>query len=73
MRPARAIARFASHTLARSSFSDAIGAITSPFRESPLVARSVPVLLRGRVNTIKFFNVNGYAPDLDRITMSPIG
>ena len=35
--------------------------------ESPLVARSVVVWLKGRTNVISF---SGTAPDLDRITLS---
>jgi alpha-L-fucosidase len=37
---------------------------------SPLIARSLPVRLHSRTNTIQFFNNTGYAPDLDRITIT---
>jgi hypothetical protein len=40
--------------------------------ESPVVARSIVVKLTGRTNTVKFFNVTGSAPDLDRITLSQL-
>jgi alpha-L-fucosidase len=39
---------------------------------SPLVARSLPVLLRKGNNTVTFANDTAYAPDLDRITISPL-
>jgi hypothetical protein len=37
---------------------------------SPLIARSLPVRLHARTNTIQFFNNTGYAPDLDRIEIT---
>jgi hypothetical protein len=37
---------------------------------SPLIARSLPVRLHARNNTIQFFNNTGYAPDLDRIEIT---
>ncbi len=40
--------------------------------ESPVVARSIVVKLTGRTNTVRFFNVTGSAPDLDRITLSQL-
>jgi hypothetical protein len=36
----------------------------------PLLARSIPVRLHGRGNTIRIFNNLGYAPDLDKVTVS---
>jgi hypothetical protein len=39
---------------------------------SPLIARSIPVRLRKHTNTIRFFNPTAYAPDLDKITISPL-
>jgi len=46
--------------------------MTGSSATSPLIARSVPVLLRKGNNTIRFFNDTAYAPDLDKITISPL-
>jgi hypothetical protein len=39
---------------------------------TPLLARSFQVPLRPGTNTVKVFNETAYAPDLDRITVSPL-
>jgi len=44
--------------------------LTGSSATSPLLARSIPVRLRARTNTIRFFNATALAPDLDRITIS---
>ncbi|OLB64945.1 MAG: hypothetical protein AUI10_08960 [Actinobacteria bacterium 13_2_20CM_2_72_6] len=36
----------------------------------PLLARSVPVRLHAHGNTVRIFNNSGYAPDLDKVTIS---
>jgi len=46
--------------------------LTGSSELTPLLARSVPLELRRGTNTIRFFNHAGYAPDLDRITVSPL-
>jgi hypothetical protein len=44
--------------------------MTGSSATSPLIARSIPVRLRTRTNTIRFFNATAYAPDLDRVLIS---
>jgi alpha-L-fucosidase len=46
--------------------------ITGSGFTAPLLARSVQVPLRAGANTITFFNDTAYAPDLDRLTISPL-
>jgi hypothetical protein len=40
---------------------------------SPLLGRSLQVRLRPRGNTVRIFNDTGYTPDVDKITLSPLG
>jgi hypothetical protein len=49
-----------------------LATITSYSDSSPLLGRSLQVRLRPHANTIRFFNDTAYAPDLDRITVSPL-
>jgi alpha-L-fucosidase len=46
--------------------------MTGSSNTSPLIARSIPVLLLPGANTVRLFNVSGAAPDLDKITVSPL-
>jgi hypothetical protein len=47
--------------------------LTGSGASSPLLARSVPLHLHAGTNTLTFANDTAYAPDLDKITLSPLG
>src|SRR5207245_971682 len=46
--------------------------VTDSSFTSPLVAHTIQVRLHGRANTVRLFNATGYAPDIDKIQLSPL-